>query len=415
MSMSTIQNLDEYYEFCRGGLDDPYPFYNRLRSEDPVHWSEILNGWVLTRYEDVVFGLRDSRLSAKRTPLWMQSVPSHQQEEMKPLRDGLQKWLIHLDPPEHTRMRKLVNKAFTPKAVEAMRSRIQAVVNELLDQVQPRGEMELIEDIAYKLPATVISDILGVPREDSDQFRSWSQDIMAFAGATSLTIPDRGTQANRSLKALSHYFLGLIEKLRRNPVSAKVPDDRLLSALIAVEEDGDVLTDDELIAFANMLFVAGHETTMNLIGNGVLVLLQHPDQRRMLMEDPDLIASTVEEILRYERPVKRQTRVALEDLEIGGKSVRKGQFVMNMLSAANHDPAQFTDPDRLDISRSENKHVAFGTGIHFCLGAFLARVEGQIAIDGIFRRLPSIRLADVNLQWQENMSIRGITALPVVF
>jgi len=409
VAATAVQSTDDYTTFCRGGLDDPYPFYDRLRSEDPVHWSDILKGWVLTRHADVVFGLRDARLSAKRTHLWMQSIPSELREQMKPLGRRIAAQLIHLDPPDHTRLRRLVNKAFTPKSVEDLRPRIQASVNELLDRLAPRGEMEMIADFAYQLPATVISDMIGIPPGDRDQFRKWSGDLMDFHGATSLTIPDLVGQASRSMEALTRYFVERIQMLRREP------DGSLLSALVAVEEQGDMLSEEELVGICNLLFVAGHETTMNLIANGTLLLLRHPDQLQMLRDAPDLIASAVEEVLRHESPVKRQSRLALEDVEIGGKLVREGQYVMNMLPAANRDPARFPDPARFDISRTDNRHVAFGSGIHFCLGAFLARVEGQIALGTLFDRFPALRLASDRLEWRENMAIRGLKALPLAF
>jgi cytochrome P450 len=282
-------------------------------------------------------------------------------------------------------------------------------VNGLIDRAEPDGHMDLIEQLAYPLPATVISEMLGVPSEDQDRFRRWSDDIMAFVGVSLLALPPIAEKCYQSLRELTEYFDQIIEECRT------LPRDDLISALVAAEEAGDRLSADELIAMCSQLLVAGHETTTQLIGNGILTLLRHPPELKKLREDPCLITSAIEEIMRFEGPSQRQTRLVVEDLEMGAKRVPKGSTVFLMLGAANRDPAEFPNPDRFDIGRTPNRHVGFSSGIHFCVGAPLARLEGAIAINAILRRLPSLRLATDDLQWRENMSLRGLKALPVAF
>jgi cytochrome P450 len=400
--------LEEYERFCRGQLAVPYPLFNRLQAEDPVHWSEVLETWVITRYDDVVSGLRDPRLSSARVAVFMERLSEPMRDRVCPLGQHLSKWVSQVNPPDHTRLRQLVSVAFTPRVVETMRPRIQAIVNTLIDKVEPDGQMDLIVDFAYPLPVTVISEMLGIPSEDQDQFRTWSDDIMAFVGGSGLALPQIAEKSYQSLCELREYFEKIIQERRSRP-----RED--LIGLLAAEEQGDKLSADELVAMCSQLLVAGHETTTQLIANGVLVLLQHPGELQKLRDDPTLITSAIEEVLRFEGPSQRQTRLVSEDLEIRGRRVNKDSTVLLMLGAANRDPTEFPDPDRFDICRRPNRHVGFSAGIHFCLGAPLARLEGAIAVETLLRRLPVLQLATQDFQWRENMSLRALRSLPVAY
>src|SRR5215468_3919128 len=383
-------------------LADPYPMYHRLRTEDPVHHSP-LGFWVLTRYEDVAAALRDPRFAKEALAAFVAA-----RYGMAP--PGLGLSMLDRDPPDHTRLRGLVNKAFTPRVVEVLRPRVQQIVNGLLDQVDGTGAMDLIEDFAYPIPVIVICEMLGVPVEDRERFKHWGLDIAR--GLDAIWLPPDHEVTQRSMasrKALSGYFRELIAERR------SAPRADLLSALIAAEEAGDKLSEEELLATCILILIAGHETTVNLIGNGVLALLRHPDELDRLRRTPALITSAVEELLRYDGPVQRTARVASDDTTIGGRTIRKGDMVMPFIGAADRDPAQFPNPDRLDLGRGDNRHIAFGWGIHFCLGAPLARVEGQIAIDTLVRRLPRLALVNDEPEHRQSLTLRGLKALPVTF
>src|SRR5438067_9805082 len=381
---------------------DPYPMYHRLRTEDPVHQS-VLGFWVLTRYEDVVATLRDPRLAKE-------AIAPFVAARFGIAVQGIGLSMLDRDPPDHTRLRGLVSKAFTPRVVEGLRPRIQQIVDGLLDGVTARGSMDLIEDFAYPIPVVVICEMLGVPVEDHERFKGWWLDLARGLDAVLLP-PDSGV-AERSLaarRALAEYFRGLIATRRASPRGD------LLSALIAAEEAGDKLNEDELLATCILLLIAGHETTVNLIGNGTLALLRHPEQLRRLREEPGLIGTAVEELLRYDGPVQRTARIPSMDLTIGGRIIAKGEMVLPFIGAADRDPAQFPDPDRLDIGRTENRHIAFGWGIHFCLGAPLARVEGQIALNTLVQKLPQLALATDRPEYRQSLTLRGLKTLPVTF
>jgi len=381
---------------------DPYPTYHRLRSEDPVHESP-LGFWVLTRYEDVVATLRDPRFA--KEPM-IAAVAARLGFDAGAV--GIS--MLDRDPPDHTRLRGLASKAFTPRVVERLRPRVQEIVDGLLDRVERAGTMDLIEEFAYPIPVNVICEMLGVPVEDHEQFKGWSLDLAR--GLDSIMLGPESDVVKRSGKAregLSNYIRQLIGERR------SAPRGDLLSALIATEEAGDKLSEPELVAMSILLLVAGHETTVNLIGNGMLALLRHPDQLRQLRERPDLIGSAVEELLRYDGPVQRTARTPSEDVTIGNRTIPGGAIVMPFIGAADRDPAQFRDPDRLDITRTENRHIAFGLGIHFCLGAPLARIEGQIAISTLVKRMPKLALAVERPEHRQSLTLRGLTALPVSF
>jgi cytochrome P450 len=384
-------------------LADPYPTYHRLRDEDPVHHSP-LDFWVLTRYEDVVAVLRDPRFI--KEPLV--SVVAARFGVTVPPGVGLS--MLDRDPPDHTRLRSLVSKAFTPRVVEGLRPRIQKIVDDLITRAEAVGRMDLIEEFAYPIPVNVICEMLGVPIGDHERFKGWSLDIAR--GLDSVWLPPESEIPKRSgaaRHAIGDYMRGLIAERRASPRGD------LLSALIAAEEAGDKLSEDELIATCILLLIAGHETTVNLIGNGTLALLRHPEELRRLRETPGLITSAVEELLRYDGPVQRTARITSTEVTIGGRTIGKGEMVMPFIGAADRDPSQFTGPDRLDLGRTDNRHIAFGWGIHFCLGAPLARVEGQIAIDSLVRRLPRLTLVDDEPEYRQSLTLRGLKALPVTF
>jgi pimeloyl-[acyl-carrier protein] synthase len=381
---------------------DPYPMYHRLRTEDPVHHSP-LGFWVLTRYEDVVASLRDPRLAKEAIAAFVA-----ERLGVTPLGIGLS--MLDRDPPDHTRLRSLVSKAFTPRVVEVLRPHIQQIVDGLLDRAEDRRSMDLIEDFAYPLPVIVICEMLGVPVADQERFKGWGLDIARGLDGVLLG-PDSPViqRSTESRSALAGYFRELIAERRSTPRADMLTD------LIAAEEAGDKLTENELLATCILLLVAGHETTVNLIGNGTLALLRHPDQLQRLRDNPGLIGTAVEELLRFDGPVQRTARIPSEDVTIGGKLIPKGDMVMPFIGAADRDPAQFTEPDRLDIGRTDNRHIAFGWGIHFCLGAPLARVEGQIAINTLVRRLPKLALATEAPAFRQSLTLRGLSALPVTF
>jgi pimeloyl-[acyl-carrier protein] synthase len=380
---------------------DPYPTYHRLRAEDPVHQSP-LGFWVLTRYDDVVAALRDPRLAKEAIASFVAARLGRTPSPAASLS------MLDRDPPDHTRLRSLVNKAFTPRVVETLRPRIRGIVDGLLDRAERAGGMDLIEEFAYPIPVAVICEMLGVPVEDHERFKGWSADLARSLDALLLPpesgVAERGVAARQSLGG---YFRDLIA------VRRKSPRNDLLSGLIAAEEAGDKLTEEELLATCVLLLIAGHETTVNLIGNGTLALLRHPDQRCRLREDPGLIATAVEELLRFDGPVQRTARIPTEDVTIGGRTIAKGEMVMPFIAAADRDPAQFPDPDRLDIGRTDNRHIAFGWGIHFCLGAPLARVEGQIAINALVQRFPKLALATERPEYRQSLTLRGLQSLPV--
>lgn len=383
--------------------DDPYPLYRRMREEDPVHWDGW--AWNLTRHADVLFAFTDPRFSSDRfgTPDWFEEDYAR---EVKPLYDVTNLFILFMDPPDHTRLRSLVAQAFSAKMIEGMRPKIQAAVDELLDKVAPAGQMDMIADLANPLPGIVIAEMLGVPKEDQPRFKEWANDYARFLGTLGDSEELRDP-ANRAVIELSDYIRVVAAQRRVEP------REDLITALVQAEEQGDRLTHDELVATCFLLLFAGNETTTNLIGNGVLTLLRNPDALRQLREQPALIRTAVEEFLRWESPVQFTDRAVIEDLEIGGQQILAGQYVRTILGAANRDPAQFENPETLDLSRRPNRHIGFAHGIHFCLGAPLARAEGQIAINTLVGRFPELAPASDRVEWLRNHVFRGLKALPV--
>lgn len=388
-------------------FDNPYPAYHRLRAEAPVHLDRFSGELLLTRYPDVVAALRSPGMSSRQVADAGLPIPEAVRWTIRPVLDSLARQMLFSDPPDHTRLRGLANKAFTPRVVEGMRARIREIADELIDRMDRRVEVDLVRDFAAIFPVTVIAEMLGVHVRDRARFKVWSDDLALFIGGTTLPLPLVMVRAARGMLGLRRYFAKLVRERRKNP------GDDLLGNLIRAEEQGDQLTEEELLANAALILAAGHETTTNLIGNGILTLLRHPDQLALLRAEPDLIESAVEEMLRYESPVQWTGRTASVEVEVNGHRIPAGQKVAIGLAAANRDPNQFPDPDRFDIRRAENRHLAFGHGIHFCLGAALARLEGQIAIGTLVRRFPNLRLADRPLRWLPNFTLRGLKSLPL--
>src|SRR5690242_16786395 len=386
-------------------LGNPYPLYHRLRTESPVHWDPLLRVWVVTRYEDVIRVLRD--FSAQRTPPPAQ-LTSMGLSALNPVAQVMVKQMLFLDPSAHTRIRSLASAAFTPARVEGLRSHIRDIVKSLLKPVASTGRMNVIADLAEPLPCIVTAEMLGVPVEDHRQLKAWSQDFAEMLGNFQHN-PDRAQRILKSVLDMADYFKSAMREQRTRPRGG------LVSSLMNAQIDGDRLTEDEVIANCIVTMVGGQETTTNLIGNGVLALLRNPDQLEKLRSDLSLIPSAVEELLRYESPSQHTARLAPEDTILGGKRILKRQAVIAVMAAGNRDPERFPDPDRLDISRTENRHLAFGWAAHFCFGAALARIEGQTAFELMLRRLPNWTLDPGPLVWRSNLGLRGLTKLPIHF
>ena len=402
--------MDDYQLFCRGELKDPYPLYHRLRSEDPVHWSDEVQSWIVTRYTDVSSVLQYSpQLSSNRILALFQLLSPDVKEKTQSLYHHLREEMQYKDPPEHTRLRKLVNQAFTPRMIAALRPRLQQTIEEMFAAVLERGRMDFIRDFAYPFPVIVICELLGLPRDDRDQFKHWSDDITAFLEALAETYGDVAERAQSSVLALQDYLSQLVAERRRNP------QEDLITALALAVQEGEKLSEEELHAMVVFLLFAGHETTTGLLGNGFLTLLLHPDQFQKMRDDRSLVGSAVEECLRYEGSIQRISRQATEDFEMDGKQIQQGQRVWAMIGAANRDPVRFPDPDRFDVARQNNRHLAFGTGIHFCIGAPLARLEGEIALNMLMDRLIDIQLEVDAIPWRKGISLRILDSLPITF
>ncbi|MGH9499157.1 MAG: cytochrome P450 [Terriglobales bacterium] len=382
-------------------LADPYPLYHRLRDEDPVHWDPFLHAWVVTRYEEVVRVLQDFSANRTFTPQQLQEMGLSQ---LGPIAAVMVKQMLFMDPPAHTRLRGLCSQAFTPRRVEALRARIQGIANRLIDTMLPDGRMDVVRDFAAPLPATVTAELLGVPTSDHVQLKAWSADFAEMLGNFQHN-PDRTERVLRSVQDMTTYFRAAIAAARDNP------GEGLVHHLLMAEVDGNRLSEEEVIANLIVTMVGGQETTTNLIGNGLLTLLRNPEIMSQLRSDLSLIPSAVEELLRYESPSQHTARIAPADIELGGKKIKRKDAVIAVMGAANRDPQRFPDPDRLDITRKDNRHVAFGAGAHFCFGAPLARMEAQIAFSCLLQRLPDLKLECEAQTWRNNLGLRGLTAL----
>ena len=418
---------------------NPYPFYEQLRNQDPVHWDEELGFWVLTRYADIDPLYTDDRFSrAQGLMRGFQRLSPSEREIVEPVYHSFSKTVFYADPPYHTHLRGLMNHAFTPRRVERLRPNIQRIVDELLDSAQSKGgTVDVVHDLAYPLPVMVIAELLGLPAGDRERFKKWSDDLFAILGTVRQKPSYLLERSAQSLHEMTDYVRDLSRKRRESP------QDDLLTALLSATERDDsacphphasssphatgeltreraaysssALTEDELVSNINILLSTGHETTTHLIGNGLLALLQHPDQMQRLQGQPSLLGSAIEEMLRYDSPVQITYRSALEDTNIQGKLVRKGDLVNSILGSANRDPQRFTNPDRFNVTRNEGRHLGFGIGIHFCIGAPLVRLEAEIVFETILRRFPRISLATETLDWQEHPIFRGLKSLPVNF
>lgn len=386
-------------------LADPYPLFKRLRTEDPVHWDPFLHAWVVTRYSDVIRVLTD--LSANRTFTPAQ-LGQYGLSALAPVAKVMLRQMLFMDPPVHTRLRALCSLAFTPARVERLRSHIQEVTDRLIASVAQSGRMDLIADFAAPLPAIITAEMLGVPTEDHKKLKDWSATFAMMLGNFQHN-PDFVPRVVKTVEEMSQYFLRHIREYRAYPRQGLIHD------LMTADVSGDYLSEEEVVANIIVTMVGGQETTTNLIGNGMLTLLRNPSVMEEMRTNRTLIPSAIEEMLRYESPSQHTARLAPQDLEIGGKHISKRQAIIAVLAAANRDPERFPDPDRVDIGRRDNRHVAFGWGPHFCFGAALARIEGQIAFATILHCLQDVVLEPQPITWRFNLGLRGLTALPIQF
>lgn len=386
-------------------LADPYPLHHRLRETAPVLWDPYLRCWVVTSYDGVTEVL--TRYVAARTPSPERLVELGL-DRLAPIAEVMVRQMLFLDPPEHTRVRRLAHAAFTPRRVERLRQRIQRITDELIDRVVERGEMEVMAELANPLPAVVTAEMLGVPVADHPMLKTWSAAFAEMLGNFQHN-PDRADHVLRGVAEMTAYFKAKVRAESHHPT------DGLINALTTAEIDGDRFSEDDIVANVIVTMVGGQETTTNLIGNGLLTLLRHPDELERLRSDPGLLPSAIEELLRYESPSQHTARLAPEDTDLGGQQIAKGQAVVAVMAAANRDPARFADPDRLLLDRPDNRHLAFGWAGHFCFGAPLARLEAAIAFRTVLDRLPGLALSDGPIRWRPNLGLRGLEELRVEF
>jgi cytochrome P450 len=388
-------------------FSDPYPLYCELRTNAPTYWSKKLNAWLLTRYDDVKSGLNDPKLNSRdRIASIMDRIDSSAQQEYNGLLKHMTNMMSFNDPPVHTRLRKLVGKAFTPNRINSLQPQIQTIVDELLDKVCKQSSFDLVDEFAFQLPAIVICEMLGIPREDRDKIRKWSNDIVGFVSAGAVT-SESTAQAQQTVDEATSYLLALANDRRHNPC------DDMLTALVEAEDHGDSLSEDEFVSMIVLLFFAGFETTEGLIGNSMLALFRNPSQFSLLKSHPELTENAVEEFMRYDNSVQRQSRVANEIIDSHGQLIKPGDYVILFIGAANRDPRHFSNPEKLDITRTGNKHIGFGHGIHFCIGGPLARMETHLAISSIIRRMPNIRLIEDKPEFENLLALRKLRTLEV--
>jgi len=385
---------------------DPYPAFAWLRDRDPVHWSESLGAWVVTRYADVLEIWNHPDLFSSDRFRKVGAEFTSQRPEVRAVASVLSEWLVFRDPPDHTRLRGLLQKTFTPRQLANVRPQIQAAIDALIDEALPQHEIDFAAQFAFPLPALVIALLLGAPSSDIEAIKHWSDELAAYLGG-SLDGRDNFTRARAGVQALVDYFTDLLREKRRNP------GEDLIGLMLRAEHEGHTLGSEEIVSNCVLLLFAGHETTTNLLANGLLHLLRHPDRLAQLRARPELDASAVEELLRIESPVPATVKIATRDVEFAGAALRAGQMVLPFLSSANRDPRQFADPDRLDLARAPNRHLAFGWGIHFCLGAPLARLEAALAFRSLLERVPSLALADPDPRWRPWLFFRALEELRV--
>ncbi len=407
MAKASSTLVDPFASPTKEFYQNPYPIFAKLRSESPVLWSEKGDYWLVTSYElgKEILGDLHFEKGARRFKALDMLAKFLPNNEMLGFR---QKSMLNQNPPDHTRLRSLVNKAFTPSMIAKMRSHIESIANELLDKVESKGEMDLVADFSFPLPATVIAEMLGVPVQDRDKFKVWSHALVGVLEPNPRVM--NVAKTIHAYKELIDYLKPLVEERR------KEKRDDLISALVESEEEGNHLTEAELLSNTVLLLIAGHETTTNLIGNSILALLRNPEQMDVLKQNPDLMPGAVLEFLRYDSPVQMVRRIADCELEIGEQKVMPEQNVIVALGAANRDPSMFTEPDKLDIARANaGKHLAFGHGIHHCLGSSLAETEAQIAVGAVLRRMPNLKLKADKLEYKEPFALRGLKSLPLTF
>jgi cytochrome P450 len=404
--MHGFEKTEDYQLFCEERLQNPYPLFARMRTEDPVHWSSQMKLWLMTRYDDVFVALRDKRLSASRQAMYEQALPEEMKRQVAPLLEHLKNWLIFLDPPEHTHLRRLINTAFTPKMLEYLRPRVQQIAEENLAAIPTGQPFDLKRSFSLPLSATVICEMLGIPPENRDEFQRANETLVSFSVRGGPKLRETALEANDALLRLTALFTPLMEVRRKSPQAD------LISALVRADVVGEELDDAVVLAFCVFLFLAGHEATTSSITSGLLLLLANPAEHERLLEDPEsLLPTFIEEVFRYESAAFRAVRQAAEDIELRGKIIKKGEPVILLLGAANRDPQQFADPDRFDLGRNPNRHVAFGLGIHYCLGAPLARIEMDIAFRALLNQMPRPRLVDENIHWRPLMGVRSMAEL----
>jgi len=407
-SLERVCLSGDYQAFVRQQLDAPYTLYDRLRKVDPIHWCKPMHCWLLTRYSDVFSLLKDSRLSTNRGGLYLDPLTPENRLLAGPLVNHINTWMLAMDEPRHTRCRRLVSLAFTPRMITGLRPMIERVVGELLDHLVKQRQVEFMREFAEKLPAYVISDMLGISRKDRDNFQEWAVAVTRFSAAAGADLNDFVAPASTGLENLMELFNPLISERRLQP------KNDLISSMLLVEEDGDHLSREELFAMCIFLFIAGQDTTMALLGSGIWLLSQHPEQLAKLRAHPEsLVESAVEEFIRCESPVPRGVRRAREAFQIDGRTIEQDQTVILLIGAANHDPDQFPDPYLFNIERTPNQHVGFGRGPHFCIGAPLARLEAQIALREIVRRVTKLQPLTDQPPWTTNMGLRSLVNLPL--
>jgi len=386
-------------------LANPYPLFDELRTKAPIYWDSFLHAWVVTRYQHVVTVLHDFSADRTPTPEYLAKIGLG---DLSPIAQVMVKQMLFLDAPAHTRIRGLASYAFTPQRVEVLRDHIRNVVKKLIDAVAPLGRMDVIADLAEPLPNVITAEMLGVPVEDAPQLKLWSQDFAEMLGNFQHN-PDRLPRVRRSVEEMTKYFASAVREIRKHP------REGLIQSFLTAEIDGDRFTEEEIIANTIVTMVGGQETTTNLIGNGVLTLLRHPRELDRLKTDLSLIPSAVEEILRFEPPSQYTARLAPNDVELGGKNIRKRQATIAVMAAGNRDPERFPEPNRFDIARKDNRHLSFGWAAHFCFGAALARIEGQVSFEEMVRRLPNWSLDEDHLVWRTNLGLRGLRSLHIHF
>jgi pimeloyl-[acyl-carrier protein] synthase len=386
-------------------LANPYPLYRSMREYEPVHWDPYTHCWIVTSYSEVIFVL--SNFLAQRTPT-SETLIQRGLSVMEPFARTLTKQMLFMDGAAHARLRSLCASAFSPRRIAALRASVESIVSELIDRVVGNGFMDVIADLANSFPAMVTAALIGFPMEDHARLKVWSIDFAELLGNFQHN-PDRVKEVLRSLSEMNAYIYEKLEEQRTSP------RDGLLHALMVAEVDGGRLTDEEIVANTIVTMTGGQETTTNLIGNGLLALLRNPQALARMRSEPAILDSAIEELLRYEPPIQHTARIAPADLQLSGKAIKKGAAVIAVMAAANRDPARFPDPDRLDLTRPDNRHLSFGWAAHFCFGAPLARMEAQIAFRMLLDRLNDIQLATNSLKWRGNTDLRGLTALPISF